>query len=98
MCPSYLVKPEHIDLLRRALPFFEQAWVVDEVVALLAEGLEHVVLDTMPTQPFLDGIAVRFCYWITHNHMFPSETASGFIDRYAHALEKELLNHEPRRT
>lgn len=93
-----MIPDHHIGLLRRALPFIEQAWVVDEIVAFLAEGLEHVVHDTMPTQPFLDDIVVRFCYWITHNHMFPSETASGYIDTYARSLDKELQNHEPRRT
>ena len=31
MCPSCLVKPAHIDLLRRVLPFLKQTWVVDDV-------------------------------------------------------------------
>lgn len=88
------MNPEHIDLLRRALPFLEQTWVVDEVVAFLAEGTEHVVHDTMPTQPFLDGMAVRFCHWISFYHRFPSDHVLSVIKKYARTLEKELPKHE----
>lgn len=88
------MNPEHLELLRRALPHLVQPWVVDEVVAFLAEGVEHVVPDTMATCPFLDDMAVRFCYWMHLRARHPSLTNDSYVKHYARALEKELPKHE----
>lgn len=88
------MNPEHIELLRRVLPHLVQTWVVEKVVAFLAEGTEHVVPDTMPTHHFLDDMAIRFCRWISFHRRFPSDHDFGYIEQYARALEKELPKHE----
>lgn len=60
------MKPEHIDILKRALPRIRDPLVVEIVVGVLAQGSDYPVPD-MSTVDCIDFAALRLCFWISRS-------------------------------
>lgn len=87
------MNPEHIELLRRALPHIRDPRVVDVVVGALAQGSDYPVPD-IASVGFLDFAALRLCFWFScsSRERYPSlsHPNAGFVNDHFKNLRAHL--------
>lgn len=81
------MNPEHLELLKRALPHIRDPRVVEIVVGALAQGSDYPVPD-ITTVEYIDFTALRLCFWASRSaeKAYPDTvvTSSSFVrDHYA---------------
>lgn len=93
------MNPEHLELLRRALPHLSDPQVVEAVVGALSQGSDYPVPD-ISTVEYLDFAALRLCFWKSSaaEKKYPgvSKSYKSFIEEHSAALRSHLDIHESR--